>query len=134
MINNKILEKIESYCTDMLEQQQETASDVLRQAKYNNYMDKSSAINGELMVFEWDELNLIELGYIGTPFLSFPDDVDLSESSLNISLYKVDKDGDVLSDNVALELNYKGPESMEKIAKQLKGLIAERQKKFSKKS
>ena len=107
---------------------------MLRQAKYNNYMDKSSAINGELMAFEWDELNLIELGYIGTPFLSFPDDVDLSESSLNISLYKVDKDGDVLSDNVALELNYKGPESMEKIAKQLKGLIAERQKKLSKKS
>lgn len=125
MINNETLEKIESYCADMLEQQQETASDVLRRSNYNNYMDKSSAINGELMAFEWDELDLIELGYIGTPFLYYSDDIDLSKSSLDISLYKANKDGDVLSDDVALELNYKNSESMAKIEKQLKELLTQ---------
>lgn len=119
MINNEILEKIENYCADMLEQQQETASDVLRQAKYSNNLDKATAINSELMAFEWDELDLTELGYIGTPFLYYPDNMDLSKSSLEISLYKADKDGDILSDNIAIELNYKGPESMTKIEKQL---------------
>lgn len=124
MITNKILEKIENYCADMLQQQKETASDVLRQSKYNNYMDKSSAINGELMAFEWDELDLTEFGYIGTPFLYYSDGIDLSKSSLDISLYKANKDGDVLSDDVALELNYKDPESMAKIEKQLKELFS----------
>lgn len=133
MITNKVLEKIENYCADMLQQQRETASDVLRQAKYNNYMDKASAINGELMAFEWDELDLTELGYIGTPFLYYSDDVNLSKSSLDISLYKANKDGNVLSDDITLELNYKGLESMAKIEKQLKRLLAERQKKLSKK-
>lgn len=125
MINNETLEKIESYCADMLEQQQETANDVLRQSKYNNYMDKSSAINGQLMAFEWDELDLTELGYIGTPFLYYSDGIDLSKSNLDISLYKANKDGDVLSDDIALELNYKGPESMVKIEKQLKELLTQ---------